>query len=129
MEDSKLEDLVKTIEHEMYIFYDKNVSTKYKTKYRTLLFNIKDEKNSGLFRKIINGTLVPKVLVAMSPEDLANKELKEWRQAELKQDIEKIMLILLQLSDLTTNHSKVGDKKFSEEKNTLFCFSPALSSH
>ena len=58
-----------------------------------------------------------------------NKLSPSNKTLDLKQDIEKIMLILLQLSDLTTNHSKVGDKKFSEEKNTLFCFSPAISSH
>ena len=55
-----------------------------------MIFNIKDEKNLGFFRKIINGLIKPKDLVAMSSEDMANKELKEWRNQELKHDIEKI---------------------------------------
>ena len=86
---------------------------KYKTKYRSLVFNIKDEKNNGLFRKIINGTLVPKTLVAMSPEDLANKELKEWRKTELKQDIEKIKsheLELLQMGSKMVVKTHKGEE-------------------
>ena len=66
IESEKLEDLVKTIEHELYIFYNKDVGNKYRAKYRSLVFNIKDDKNNGLFRKIINGTIVPKKLVEMS---------------------------------------------------------------
>ena len=66
IESDKLEDLVKTIEHELYIFYNKDVGNKYRAKYRSLVFNIKDDKNNGLFRKIINGTIVPKKLVEMS---------------------------------------------------------------
>ena len=66
IEDDKLEDLVKTIEHDLYVFYSRDVGNKYRAKYRSLVFNIKDEKNNGLFRKIINGTIAPKKLVEMS---------------------------------------------------------------
>jgi hypothetical protein len=73
---------------------------------------MKDEKNNGLFRKIINGNLTPKNLVALTPEEMANKELKEWRQAELKQDIEKIKsheLELLQLGSKIVLKSHKGE--------------------
>ncbi len=43
--------------------YNFDVSAKYKNKYRSLVFNIKDEKNNGLFRKILNGNIKPKDLV------------------------------------------------------------------
>ena len=66
IEEDKLEDLVKTIEHDLYAFYSRDVGNKYRAKYRSLVFNIKDEKNNGLFRKIINGTIAPKKLVEMS---------------------------------------------------------------
>jgi uncharacterized FlaG/YvyC family protein len=86
----KLHSLVKDIEDELYHLYNKDVGHKYKAKYRSLVFNIKDEKNNGLFRKIINGKIPPKSLVNMSAEEMASKELQQWRQAELKHDIEKI---------------------------------------
>ena len=86
----KLQKLVDDIEHELFHLYNKDVGSKYKAKYRSLVFNIKDEKNNGLFRKIVQEKILPKHLVAMTADDLANKELKEWRQAELKHDIEKI---------------------------------------
>ena len=49
-----------------------------------------DEKNDAFFRDIINGNIKPKVLVNMSAEDMANKELKDWRSSTNKHDIEKI---------------------------------------
>ena len=90
MEEEKLRSLVKDIEDQLFRLYNKDVGPKYKNKYRSLMFNIKDEKNSGLFRKILDGKISPKELVAMSAEEMANKELKQWRQAELKHDIEMI---------------------------------------
>ena len=90
MSDSELTDLVEDVESELYRLYNRDVGPKYKNKYRTLVFNLKDEKNHGLFRKVVSGKISPRSLVAMTPEELANKELQQWRQAELKQDIEKI---------------------------------------
>ena len=51
------------IEDQMYNLYQKDIGPKYKTKYRSLIFNIKDEKNNGLYRKIVNGIIKPKDLV------------------------------------------------------------------
>lgn len=90
VEDAKLSDLVKEIEEQLFRLYSRDVGPKYKNKYRSLMFNIKDEKNSGLFRKIVEGKIAPKALVRMTPEEMASKELKQWRQAELKHDIEMI---------------------------------------
>merc|ERR1712086_699080 len=121
IEEDKLEDLVKTIEHDLYAFYSRDVGNKYRAKYRSLVFNIKDEKNNGLFRKIINGTIAPKKLVEMSPDDMANKELKEWRHAELKGDIEKIKsheLDLLKLGTKIVVKSHKGEEVREQEKTT-----------
>jgi len=117
IEEDKLEDLVKTIEHDLYAFYSRDVGNKYRAKYRSLVFNIKDEKNNGLFRKIINGTIAPKKLVEMSPDDMANKELKEWRHAELKGDIEKIKsheLDLLKLGTKIVVSRKIPQRRRSQ---------------
>lgn len=90
IDESKLKDLVKAIEKELYEIFNKDVGLKYKNQYRRLVFNIKDPKNNGLFRKIVSGKISPKKLVDMSPEEMASKELQQWREAELKHDIEKI---------------------------------------
>ena len=119
IDDSKLDDLVKIIEYEMYRYYSKDVGNKYKAKYRSLVFNIKDEKNNGLFRKIINGNIAPKKLVAMSAEDMANNELKQWRQAEIKHDIEKIKsheLELLQTGAKIIMKTHKGDEVREDPK-------------
>lgn len=90
LDDAKLTALVESIESELFRLYNREVSAKYKAKYRSLVFNIKDEKNGGLFRKVLGGRISPRALVAMTAEEMASKELQQWRQAELKADIEKI---------------------------------------
>ncbi len=90
VEESKLRELVRDIEEKLFRLYNKDVGPKYKNKYRSLVFNIRDEKNSGLFRKIVGRRISPRELVAMSAEEMANKELQQWRQQELKHDIDMI---------------------------------------
>uniref|UniRef100_UPI00358E8B74 death-inducer obliterator 1-like isoform X2 n=1 Tax=Myxine glutinosa TaxID=7769 RepID=UPI00358E8B74 len=77
------------IERELYsLFHD--TDNKYKKRYRSLMFNLKDRKNQGLFYRVIRGEISPSVLVRMSPEDLASKELAEWRERENKHTLEMI---------------------------------------
>jgi len=45
---------------------------------------VKDPKNLALFRKIVSGEYSPHQLVRLSSEDLASKELAEWREQEEK---------------------------------------------
>lgn len=45
--------------HELF----KDVGMKYKAKYRSLMFNIKDRKNLSLWQKICDKSLTPKQLV------------------------------------------------------------------
>ena len=90
LSEDKLAELVHDVESELYRLYNRDVGPKYKNKYRSLVFNLKDEKNFGLFRKVVTRRIGPRALVAMTAEQLASKELKEWRQAEQKGEIEKI---------------------------------------
>ena len=90
LSEEKLAELVRDVEGELYRLYNKDVGPRYKNKYRSLVFNLKDEKNLGLFRKVVTRRIGPRALVAMTAEELASKELKEWRQAEQKGEIEKI---------------------------------------
>ena len=57
---------------------------KYKTRYRSILFNARDPKNTGLYHKILKETISPTQLVRMTSEELASKELLEWREREEK---------------------------------------------
>merc|ERR1712228_377700 len=100
--DKDLDKIVKEIEEALYRYYNKDVGSKYKSKYRSLVFNIKDQKNNGLFRKIVRKEYSASRIASMTAEEMANKELKEWRQAELKHDIEKIKSHEMEMAQLGT---------------------------
>ncbi|XP_061709027.1 protein piccolo-like isoform X2 [Cydia pomonella] len=72
--------------HELF----RDVGMKYKAKYRSLMFNIKDRKNLSLWQKICDKTITPKQLVRLSPEELASQELAQWRDKEAKYQLELI---------------------------------------
>lgn len=81
------------------------------------MFNIRDTKNSGLFRKILNRTIPPERLANMTSEELASKELAEWREREEK----KVMMIHplweLLTKPLSLNHKrKLNVLLFAEER-------------
>jgi len=65
---------------------------KYKTKYRSLIFNLKDSKNRSLFKQVVQGELTPTKLVHMTPEQLASAELAKWREREAKHNLELIKM-------------------------------------
>ncbi|XP_068626187.1 death-inducer obliterator 1 isoform X3 [Battus philenor] len=72
--------------HELF----RDVGMKYKAKYRSLMFNIKDRKNLSLWQKICDRTITPQQLVRLSPEELASQELAQWRDKEAKHQLELI---------------------------------------
>ena len=59
MEESTVEQVASDVEEALYRVFNKDVGVKYKAKYRSLIFNIKDPKNLGLFRKIIEKQITP----------------------------------------------------------------------
>ncbi|XP_062428852.1 PHD finger protein 3 isoform X2 [Rhea pennata] len=77
------------IEKELFSFF-RDTDSKYKNKYRSLMFNLKDPKNNILFKKVLKGDVTPDHLIRMSPEELASKELAAWRQRENRHTIEMI---------------------------------------
>ena len=74
---------------ELYKAYG-NTGQKYHTKYRSLLFNIKDAKNETLWRKICEKKIAPSRLVQLSSDELASQELSSWRERETKHQLEII---------------------------------------
>ena len=80
--------LANQVEDDLFnLFNDTNV--KYKSKYRSLRFNIKDQKNT-LFRRIADRSLTPYDLVRLTPEEMASTELAQWREREAKHEIDMI---------------------------------------
>lgn len=77
-------------EREIYLLFNRDTTSKYRAKYRSLMFNIKDRKNETLFRKICDTSIQPKQLVRLSAEDLASQELAQWRENENKHQLEMI---------------------------------------
>ncbi|XP_074161424.1 SPOC domain-containing protein 1 isoform X2 [Sminthopsis crassicaudata] len=59
---------------------------RYKTKYRSLVFNLRDPRNKDLFLQVIRGDITPQGLVRMSATELASQELAEWRDREVKHE-------------------------------------------
>lgn len=87
--EENLEELISKIEEELYNQFSK-VDQKYKAKYRSLLFNIKDPKNLNFFKKIMFKWVTPFQLVRMTADEMASQELAEWRERENKHQIEMI---------------------------------------
>uniref|UniRef100_A0A673U1Z2 TFIIS central domain-containing protein n=1 Tax=Suricata suricatta TaxID=37032 RepID=A0A673U1Z2_SURSU len=63
---------------------------RYKTKYRSLLFNLRDPRNPDLFLRVVQGDVTPHGLVRMSSSQLAPQELARWRDQEEKKGLEII---------------------------------------
>ncbi|XP_074532261.1 PHD finger protein 3 [Halichoeres trimaculatus] len=82
-------EVAKKTERELFHLY-KDTDNKYKNKYRSLMFNLKDTKNNVLFKRVLKGEISPYNLIRMSPEELASKELAAWRQRENRHTIEMI---------------------------------------
>ncbi|XP_055467333.1 SPOC domain-containing protein 1 [Psammomys obesus] len=71
-----------------HLTQDTNI--RYKTKYRSLLFNLRDPRNSDLFLKVAHCDVTPHDLVQMSSIQLAPKELSRWRDQEEKRGLDII---------------------------------------
>uniref|UniRef100_G3P6J1 Death inducer-obliterator 1 n=1 Tax=Gasterosteus aculeatus TaxID=69293 RepID=G3P6J1_GASAC len=59
-----------------------NTDSRYKNKYRSLMFNLKDPKNKGLFYRVVGGEVSPFRLVRLSAEELLSKEISEWKKPD-----------------------------------------------
>ncbi|KAF5829228.1 transcription factor S-II, central domain-containing protein, partial [Dunaliella salina] len=56
------------------------LSKEYKTKFRSLVFNLKDANNPDLRARVLQGELAPDALVLLSTAELASRQLSAWRQ-------------------------------------------------
>lgn len=79
------------IEAELFRFFG-GVNKKYKEKGRSLLFNLKDRNNPELIKQVLNGEIPPDRLCSMTAEELASKELSEWRIAKAEAYAQMVVL-------------------------------------
>ncbi|XVF88203.1 hypothetical protein PTKIN_Ptkin19aG0031100 [Pterospermum kingtungense] len=85
------QELAYRIEAELFKLFG-GVNKKYKEKGRSLLFNLKDRNNPELRERVVSGEIPPEQLCSMSAEELASKELSEWRQAKAEELAQMVVL-------------------------------------
>lgn len=78
------EELAFEIETELFKLFG-GVNKKYRERGRSLLFNLKDRNNPELRERVMSGEILPERLCSMSAEELASKELSEWRMAKAEE--------------------------------------------
>ncbi|XP_030623663.1 death-inducer obliterator 1 [Chanos chanos] len=74
MPESEIGKLAQNIEKEIFNMYF-TTDQKYKNKYRSLMFNLKDHKNKGLLSQVIKGEISPFKLSRLSQQELQSREL------------------------------------------------------
>ncbi|CAK8683780.1 unnamed protein product [Clavelina lepadiformis] len=89
MHPDSINKLSNKIEESLFKVYG-DTNMKYKNKYRSIMFNLKDTRNQGLWRKVIIGEVTTSELVQMTAEQMASKKLAEWRQNKLIQELDII---------------------------------------
>ncbi|MED6180029.1 hypothetical protein PIB30_006519 [Stylosanthes scabra] len=90
-EEPSPEVLASRIEEELFKLFG-GVNKKYKEKGRSLLFNLKDRNNPELREKVMSGDIRPEQLCSMSAEELASKELSQWRIAKAEELAQMVVL-------------------------------------
>ncbi|XP_046865077.1 death-inducer obliterator 1-like isoform X2 [Xenia sp. Carnegie-2017] len=103
--------LVRKIEEDMFKAF-KDTSHRYKAKYRTLMFNLKDPRNKVLYKRVLNGDIPSEKLISMTSDELATKELAQWREQETKHMID---MIKKEFEGENTNKSRLLKKTHKGE--------------
>ncbi|XP_074868119.1 death-inducer obliterator 1 isoform X2 [Carettochelys insculpta] len=83
MTESEVGKIALNIEKEMFNLFQVT-DNRYKSKYRSIMFNLKDPKNQGLFHRVLREEISLSKLVRMKPEELLSKELSVWKEKPIK---------------------------------------------
>ncbi|KAJ0064697.1 hypothetical protein NL108_011906, partial [Boleophthalmus pectinirostris] len=70
----------------------KSTDTKYKSRLRSRISNLKDQKNPDLRRNVLCGHIGPQRIASMSAEEMASAELKQMRETLTKESIREHQL-------------------------------------
>ncbi|KAM6147526.1 LOW QUALITY PROTEIN: death-inducer obliterator 1-like [Erethizon dorsatum] len=60
-----------------------------RSKYRSIVFHLKDPENQGLFHRVMREEISLEELVRMTPEELVSKELSMWKDRPTKSEQQK----------------------------------------
>ncbi|KAM8946095.1 death-inducer obliterator 1 isoform 2-T2 [Pelodytes ibericus] len=74
------------IEKEMFNLFQ-DTDNRYKSKYRNLMFNLKDPKNQGLFHRVLSEKISLAKLVRLKPEELVSKKMSSWKEGGSKSSL------------------------------------------
>uniref|UniRef100_A0A3Q0RSW3 TFIIS central domain-containing protein n=1 Tax=Amphilophus citrinellus TaxID=61819 RepID=A0A3Q0RSW3_AMPCI len=121
MTESEVGRLAFAIEKEMFNLC-LSTDSKYKNKYRSLMFNLKDPKNKGLFYRVVGGEVSPFRLVRLSAEELVSKEISEWRKPDQKCGTFSFCLNLGNLSSALYGFISFAQVLVADSLIQPFCF-------
>ncbi|XP_040914152.1 transcription elongation factor A protein 2 [Toxotes jaculatrix] len=85
------EHLAAQIEEQIFQEF-KSTDMKYKTRLRSRISNLKDQKNPDLRRNVLCGNILPQRIACMTAEEMASAELKQIREALTKESIREHQL-------------------------------------
>ncbi|XP_077612967.1 death-inducer obliterator 1-like [Crocuta crocuta] len=100
------------IEKEMFNLFQVT-DNRYKSKYRSIMFNLKDPKNQGLFHRVLREEISLAKLVRMKPEELVSKELSTWRERPTKAVMEPRSKLHSESKQTTVKQETVPDMEDS----------------
>ncbi|XP_026553160.1 death-inducer obliterator 1 isoform X2 [Pseudonaja textilis] len=83
MTENEVGKIALNIEKEMFNLFQAT-DNRYKSKYRSIMFNLKDPKNQGLFHRVLREDIPLSKFVRMKPEELLSKELSSWKERPTK---------------------------------------------
>lgn len=90
----------------------KNTDMRYKNRVRSRISNLKDTKNPGLRMNYITGVIAAARLAKMTPEEMANDEMKKLREKFVKESINDAQLV--------SSQDDCGRGMYSVESRKLF---------
>lgn len=76
----KYKKIAHQIENSLFRYFNHKISEKYRQKYRDVIFNLRDSKNTSLNLRILQEKILPKTLITMTFEEMASDQLKITRQ-------------------------------------------------
>lgn len=86
------EELAEELEEAIFAEF-KNTDMRYKNRVRSRVSNLKDTKNPGLRINFISGVISASRLAKMTPEEMANDEMKKLREKFVKESINDAQLV------------------------------------
>lgn len=93
-----------------------DVGSKYRDKFRSISFNLKDSKNFDLRNRVVSRQLPASELVAMSNQDMSNPELQKLAQSVKQESIRESVLKVEEQQGPRIRKTHKGEEYIEEEE-------------